>query len=218
MYAIIIGGGKVGYYLAKVLIQKGYEVALIERDKDKEAQFSAEFEDSFLLGDGCDPEILEEAGVNRADILIAVTGDDQDNLVACEMALRHFKVPRVIARVMDPRNQKIYQKMGIELTVNATQTIANLIEQEVLAQEIIPLLALRRGEIEIVEITVPNTSPVIGQPVRELALPPHCVLAALLRGELIILPRGDTIFFPNDHILILTSMDNVEELKKLFYE
>ncbi|MBI2876840.1 MAG: NAD-binding protein [Candidatus Tectomicrobia bacterium] len=217
MYAIIIGGGKVGYYLTKVLIQKGYEVTLIERDKDKEAKFSAEFGDGFLLGDGCDPEVLEEAGIQRADILIGVTGDDQDNLVACEMALRHFKVPQVIARVVDPRNQKIYQKMGIELIVNATETIATLIEQEVLAQEIIPLLSLRRGELEIVEITIPPTSPVIGQPVRELGLPPQCVLAALLRGEHIILPRGDTIFFPNDHLLILTNMDNVERLKKLFY-
>lgn len=218
MYAIIIGGGKVGYYLTRVLIQKGYEVTLIERDKDKEAQFSAEFGDSFLLGDGCDPEILEDAGINRADILIGVTGDDQDNLVACEMALRHFKVPQVIARVVDPRNQKIYKKMGIELIVNATETIASLIEQEVMAREIIPLLALRRGELEIVEITVPPTSPVIGQPVRDLRLPSHCILAALLRGEHIILPRGDTTFFPNDHILILTAMENVEELKKLFYE
>ena len=217
MYAIVVGGGKVGYHITKALLQKEYEVTLIERDRDMEAHLAKEFGDNFFLGDGCDPQILEETGINRADVLIAATGDDQDNLVVCEIALRHFKVPQVIGRVVDPKNKKIYQKMGIELTVDATAIVTNLIEQAVIAKEIIPLLSLGQGELEIVEITVPSDSPVTSQPVRNLKLPQKCVLAALLRGQHIILPRGDTTFLPNDHILILTAMSKVEELKKLFY-
>jgi len=217
MYIIVIGGGKVGYYLTRDLIQKGHEVTLIERDETNEPRLIREFGDNLFIGDGCDPQVLEEAGIKRADILIAATGDDQDNLVVCEMALRHFKVPRVIARVVNPRNKPLYKKMGIELTVDATEIITNLIEQAAIAQEIIPLLPLRRGELEIVEISIPPNSPGIHRPVRELELPADCILAALIRGEHIIIPRGDTVFLANDHLIILTSMRNADGLKKLFY-
>ena len=217
MYIIIVGGGKVGFYLTKDLIQKGHEVTLIERDEKNEPRLLREFGDSLFIGDGCDPQLLEEAGIKRADTLIAATGDDQDNLVVCEMGRRHFKVPRVIGRVVNPKNKALYKKMGIELTVNATEIITNLIEQAAIAQEIIPLLPLRRGDLEIVEISIPQDFPTITRTVRELELPTDCILAALIRGEHIVIPRGDTTLLPNDHLIILTSMSNADGLKKLFY-
>lgn len=218
MYLIIIGGGKVGYYLAKDLIEKGHEVTVIEKDQDKEGRFREAFGGIVVIGDGCDPGILEEAGICRADIVIAVTGNDEDNLVACEMAKRHFKVPKVIARVVNPRNRKIYEKLGIGAIVSSTEIISSLIEQEAITREIVPLLALKRGELELVEIHLAQDSSAIGSPLREISLPKDCIIAAIIRGDNVIIPRGDTVFSANDTVLVLASTHLATELPHLFYK
>jgi len=216
MYIIIIGGGKAGYFLTKTLLQRGHEVALIERDEQRSERLQEEFGDIVVHGE-CDPELLEEAGASRADILIAVTGRDETNLVVSLTAKELLRVPRVIARVFYPTNRGVFNQLGIELTVSSTDIICNLIEQEAIVQEILPLLPLKKGELEIVEIRVPAASPAIGMSAGSLPLPPASGLIALIRGEDILFPRADTTFFPHDTVLALTATKHVEELKKVFY-
>lgn len=216
MYAIIIGGGKVGYYLVQDLLAKGHEVAVIEREEVKCRRLTEEFGSIALEGDA-NPALLERAGAARADMLLAVTGDDEVNLVISLMAKRIFKVPRVIARVVNPRNRRVFNQLGITFTVSATDIITSLIEQEAITQEVIPLLSLQRGELEIVEMHLPTTSPVLKRPLRDLALPPDSVLISIIRGDRIIVPKGDTTFQANDTVLALTVTARVEELRQVFY-
>jgi len=216
MYAIIIGGGKVGYYLTQDLLAKGHEVAVIERDEARCRRLAEQF-GSVVLEGNADPALLEQAGATRADLLLAVTGDDEVNLVISLVGKRFFKVPRVIARVVNPRNRSVFNKLGITFTVSATDIITSLIEQEAITQEVLPLLSLQRGELEIVEMHLPAASPALKLPLRELVLPPDSVLISIIRGERIIVPRGDTIFQANDTVLALTVTARVEELRKVFY-
>jgi len=216
MYAIIIGGGKVGYYLVKDLLTKGHEVTVIEHNEAKCRRLIEEFGSIALEGDA-NPALLERAGAARADLLLAVTGDDEVNLVISLVGKRFFKVPRVIARVVNPRNRSVFNKLGITFTVSATDIITSLIEQEAITQEVLPLLSLQRGELEIVEMHLPAASPALKLPLRELVLPPDSVLISIIRGERIIVPRGDTTFQANDTVLALTVTARVEELRKVFY-
>jgi trk system potassium uptake protein TrkA len=216
MYAIIIGGGKVGYYLVKDLLAKGHEVTVIERDEAKCRRLIEEFGSIVLEGDA-NPALLERAGGGRADMLLAVTGEDEVNLVISLVAKRFFKVPRVIARVVNPRNRSVFNRLGVTFTVSATDIITSLIEQEAITQEVLPLLSLQRGELEIVEIHLPSTSPALKLPLRELVLPPDSVLISIIRGDRIIVPKGDTTFQANDTVLALTVTARVEELRKVFY-
>ena len=216
MYAIIIGGGKVGYYLVKDLLTKGHEVTVIEHNEAKCRRLIEEFGSIALEGDA-NPALLERAGAARADLLLAVTGDDEVNLVISLVGKRFFKVPRVIARVVNPRNRSVFNKLGITFTVSATDIITSLIEQEAITQEVLPLLSLQRGELEIVEMHLPAASPALKLPLRELVLPPDSVLISIIRGDRIIVPRGDTTFQANDTVLALTVTARVEELRKVFY-
>ncbi len=145
MYLIVAGGGKVGYYLTKALRAGGQEVTLIERTRSRFELLQEEFGDVALLGDACEIATLEQAGAARADLVAAVTGDDEDNLVICQMAKRKFKVKRVIARINNPKNEVTFQLLGIDETVSSTKLIYSLIQQEVEVADVIPLTALRRG-------------------------------------------------------------------------
>lgn len=215
MYIIIVGGGRAGYYLTKDLLRREHEVTLIERDERKCQRLQDAFGDIVLQGD-CDPELMKQAGVERADVLISVTGTDETNLVVA-LTAKQLGVPRVIARVFDPKNREVFQRLGVNLTVSSTEIICNLIEQEAVTQEILPLLSIQRGELEIVEVHVPVNSPAIDIPVRNLPLPVQSNLICLIRGEEITFPRGNTSFHPNDTVVALTSAKRVDELKKVFY-
>jgi len=216
MYAVIVGGGKVGYYLAKDLLARGHEVTIIERDERKCQRIQDDLGSIVLEGE-CTTDLLEQAGASRADVFIAVTGEDETNLVLCQIAKRFFHIPRAIARVVNPKNRKVFNQLGIELTVSATDIITSLIEQEMATQEILPLLALRRGTLQIVELHLPADSPALEKTVQQLPLPEESILISILRGDQIIVPRGDTAFRPNDTVLALTATARADELKKVFY-
>lgn len=216
MNIVIVGGGTVGYHLTKALIARGHEVTVIEPNEDRCRLFTEECGEVVVRGE-CDVALLRKAGTERANVLIAVADQDETNLVACLIARRLLKVPRVIARVVDPRNRTTFDKLGIDLTVSSTGIICNLIEQGAITTEIIPLLALGKGDLEIVELVLPPDSPALSVPLKDLPLPGDSVLISIIRGDQIVFPRGSTTFHPNDTILALTSTKGVEQLKRVFY-
>ena len=218
MYIIIVGGGSVGYYLARTLMKANHEVLLMERDRSSHRRLAEELGDSVMQGDGCEVRIMEEAGGGRADAVVAVTGDDEDNLVICQMAKLKFNVPRTIARVNNPRNEELYHRLGVDGTVSSTKIIYNLIEQEIETGEVIPLAALKRGNIEIVEIEIGLKSPVLNKKVADLTLPHDALIISLIRGEHGMLPTADTRLLDGDGVIALVNADLEHELRDVFAE
>ncbi|KRT69976.1 MAG: K+ transport system, NAD-binding component [candidate division NC10 bacterium CSP1-5] len=216
MNVVIVGGGTVGYHLTKALLARGHEVTVIEPNEDR-CRLLMEGCGKVVVRGECDVALLREAGTARANVLIAVADQDETNLIACLLARRILKVPRVIARVVDPKNRTTFKELGINLTVSSTDIICNLIEQEAITTEIIPLLALAKGDLEIVELVLPPDSPVLSVSLKDLPLPADSVLISIIRGDQTVFPRGSTTFRPNDTILALTSTKGVEQLKRVFY-
>src|ERR1051326_6740347 len=201
MYIIIVGGGSVGYYLARALMKTSHEILLMERDRQAHRRLAEELGEAVMQGDGCEVRIMEEAGMSRADAVVAVTGDDEDNLVICQMAKLNFSVPRAIARVNNPRNEELYHRLCIDATVSSTKIIYNLIEQEIETGEVIPLAALKRGNIEIVEIEIGPKSPVLNRKISEVKLPPDALIISLVRQDHGMIPVSDTAFENGDSVL-----------------
>jgi trk system potassium uptake protein TrkA len=218
MYIIIVGGGNVGYYLAKTLVGARHEVLLLEKDRPRYRTISEELGEVVMQGDGCQADIQAEAGFGRADVVVAVTGSDDDNLVVCQMAKMEFNVPRTISRVNDPRNELLFEQLGIDATVSSTKIIYNLIEQEVGGGEVIPLAALNRGNIEIVEIEIGPKSPVTGKEIRELTLPAETLIMSIIRNEHGILPAAETRLTTGDSVIALVNADKEHELRVIFEE
>jgi len=213
---IIVGAGNVGYYLAKTLMNAGHEVLLIERDKRRCSLLQDEFGEMVMRGRGDEIHTMREAGADRADIVVACTGDDEDNLIISQIAKWYFNVPRTVARINDPRNEAIFQQLGIDATVSSTNIIYHLIEQELETGEIIPLAALKRGNIEIVDVELSSRSPVVGRSVQNLALPPDALIVCIIRHENAMLPHGDTVLEPGDSVIALVSAQNERQLRKVF--
>ena len=165
MYIIVVGGGKIGYHLARALLAEGHEVLVIERDRSRVEFICGELGGICLLGDGCEAAVLAEAGTSRADMLIAVTGDDEDNLVACQVAKHKFKVPRTIARSSNPKNEDLFRMLGIDFTVSSTNVIMENIQQEVPTHILTHLLTIQGKGIELVEIKIPADSKSVGKKV-----------------------------------------------------
>src|SRR2546426_11579798 len=180
MYAIVVGGGKVGYYLAKEMLDTDHEVLVIEKDGAKCERIAQDLGDVVLKGDGCEAATMEVAGFGRADMVIAVTGDDEDNLVSCQVAKVKFDVPRTIARINNPKNEAIFRKLGIDTTVSATAAILAQIEQELPEHPLMRLLTLKGGGLEIVEVKVPAFASVVGRRIRELMLPAESISVLLV--------------------------------------
>lgn len=215
MYVIVVGGGKVGYYLAKALIAEGHEVLLVEKDKKRFMQLSDELGEIVFWGDGCEVKTLEEIGTKRCNVVVACTGDDEDNLVISQLARNRFKTPRAIAKINDPEKEEVFEKLGIKTTVSSTKIIFNLIEQEVDVEEIIPLMSLKRGKVEIVEVELKKNSPLVNKQIKDLHLSSDCVFATVIRGEEILFPRGDTILLQGDTLIALTTPEKEKKLKDL---
>jgi trk system potassium uptake protein TrkA len=218
MYVIIVGGGNVGYYLAKTLADERHEVLLLEKDRARYRTISEELGELVMQGDGCEVAIQTQAGFGRADAVVAVTGSDDDNLVVCQMSKMEHNVPRTISRVNDPRNEKLFHELGIDATVSSTKIIYNLLEQEVGGGEVIPLAALNRGNIEIVEIEIGVHAPVLGQEIKLLQMPQEALIISVLRDDHAILPSGDTQFEAGDRVIVLVRADQEHALRDLFAE
>jgi trk system potassium uptake protein TrkA len=216
MYIIIVGAGKVGYHLGSLLIAEGHEVMLIEEDRSKVDTLSLEFHDSIMVGDGSFVEVLREAGANRADVVVAVTGNDEDNLVICQVTKLVFLRPRTIARVNNPRNEELFTGLGIDASVSATKIINAIIEEQVKAGDmVIPLLTLKGGDVEIVEVELSRSSPILKKKIKDLVLPPGSIFIAVIRGEEVIIPYGETEFQPEDKVLALVKRTSEQALREM---
>jgi trk system potassium uptake protein TrkA len=216
MYIIIGGGGEVGYYLARNLLQQGHEVLLMEKDPVRVQTLSDELGQSIFKGDACEARVLEEAGARRADVVIAVTGEDEDNLVICQVAKQRFNVGRTIARLNNPRNDVLFQKLGIDVTVSPTRSILSLIETELPGRRFVMLMTLKRAGLEIVELNIPVISPVVGKKLSQINLPRRCNLALVIRDQEPIFPTGDTELQANDDVYALVTDEGEEELRRIF--
>jgi len=216
MYVIIAGGGKVGLYLSKALVDAGHEVLVIEKDASRAATLAEELDELVLQGDACEMRTMKETGMQRADAVVAVTGDDEDNLVICQMAKRRFNVPRTIARVNDPKNEDIFQRLGIDETLSSTRVILNLIEQRIETGEVIPLAALRRGNVEIVEIDLTRESAVVGRTIGSLDFPPGSLVISIIRDDHAIVPHAKTELKAEDSVIALVEASREPEVRRLF--
>jgi trk system potassium uptake protein TrkA len=216
VYIIIVGGGKVGFYLASELVAEGNEILVIEQEPAKVQRINDELGDVAVQGDGCEAAVLENAGTGRADMFIAVTGDDEDNLVACQVARKKFNVPRTIARLNNPKNALIFKKLGIDTTVSATAAIMAHIEQELPTHHLIPLLSLRGSGLQIVEAQITDASPACGRKLSELLLPQQTLIALVIDANgHPHLPNGDTELAAGDKVLAVARPDAHDTLQQV---
>jgi trk system potassium uptake protein len=221
MYIIVVGGGKVGFYLAKELLEEGHEVLVIEKDEHgpRSAVIAEELGDVVITGDGCEAAVLEAAGTGRADMLIAVTGDDEDNLVACQVAKNRFRVPRTMARINNPKNELIFRKLGIDVTVSATTAILNQIEQELPTHRLVPLMHLRgKSGLEMVEVKIPANAAIVGKRADELVLPQGSMLALIVDPDGAPRLPGDSTIAPEDEVIAITRIESEEQLRRALTE
>ncbi|RIK34681.1 MAG: potassium transporter TrkA [Chloroflexi bacterium] len=217
MLVIVVGGGKVGSYLAGLLQAEGHSVRVVEQQFDHIARLRAELPSAAVVeGSGSDPDVLERAGVRQAQVVAAMTGDDETNLVVTNLARVEFGVPRVIARVNNPRNAWLYTpEMGVDVAVNQADLIAHLILEEMSLGDMMTLLKLRRGEFALVEERVHPSAAAAHRLVAELDLPAECVLTAVLRQGRLLIPRGNTRLEPGDEVLALVYAPQAQRLAAL---
>jgi len=207
--AVIAGGGAVGRHLAGDLLRRGHEVLLIEQELAHLgiARESAP-EVDYVLGDACEPWVLEEAGLRKADVVVAATGDDEDNLVISLLAKQEFGVPRVLARVNHPRNEWMFtEQWGVDQAVSVPHLLTALVEEAVTVGDLVRLLRLEGGKIALVEMTIPDPSPNAGRPLYELRLPQDAVVVAVLREGHVVIPQPETVITPGDEVLALSSAE-----------
>ncbi|MEK6322681.1 MAG: NAD-binding protein [Acidobacteriota bacterium] len=207
-YILISGGGKVGVNLARELYESGHEVALIERDAARAVALSAKLDCEVFVGDSSTHDVLEVASAFRARVFVAATGSDQDNLIACQVAKKVFGVPKTIARASNPKNEEVMARLGVDSTVSSTAIIQQVIERELPTVRIKTLLSLQAGAFQILEYPLDDTSPASGRAVREVDLPQESNLIAILRGNTMVVPRGETKLEDGD---IVVALVNTEE-------
>ena len=222
MYIVITGGGKVGEYLAVVLLRSGNEVAIIEQEADVADRLSMVLEGRYLIirGDGCDSKFQEDAGIRKADVFVAATGQDDNNLVSCEIASRVYDVPRCIARVNAPKNQRIFRALGIEC-ISSTEMIANLIEEETLMGSVHVMSSLTHGDVVLTEVAVPlmayhdNDE---GLLVYDVPMPENSLIVAVSSKDDVEVAGEETRLYPGDTVVIASDRDKVTEVRDVIRE
>jgi trk system potassium uptake protein TrkA len=203
LYVIIVGAGKVGWNLARELIDKGHEVTLIEADRRRYLVVEEELEHAVQYGDATELWVLERAGIQRADLVIAVTGDDEDNMLVCQVAKEKYLCERVIARVNNPRNLQHFKLLNIQPVVSATDLILRLIEHEVPRYGLVHLLALEEERLEIIELEVQPEAPAAGTRVADVPLPDGSLIISVLREGKGFVPKADTVIEAGDQVLLV---------------
>jgi len=212
MYIIIVGAGRIGFNLAQKLIQDKHTVTVIEKDKARCEGISERLDAMVINGDGCEPRFLEDAEVGRADVIAAVTSEDEDNLIVCQLAKEVFGVRRTVARVNNPKNEKIFSELGVDVPVNSTTIIAKIIEEEASFEDFVNLMTFKRGKLALVRVDLTADSPVIDKRIMDIVIPENSVFVSIVRGESIVVPKGDTVLKKGDDVIALTMIENERQL------
>ena len=213
MFIIVVGGSQIGFNLTKSMIDEGHEVLLLERDRARYNVLVKDLGENVFYGDGCEVDTLRQVGASRADLLIAVTGRDEQNLVSCQLAKVLYMVPKTLAEVNDPKNEELFKSLGVDLTINTTTHVSALIGHRLNIDLLMPLLTFRN--LEIVQAEIDETSLAVNRPLRDLPLPPDTLLIAAIREGEAVLLKGDSVLLPNDSVIALTKRDSEAELRKI---
>lgn len=216
MKILVAGGGNVGRHLARILVRAGHDVVVIDRDAARLDRAREESGATVIQGDATEPSLLERSGVRVTDVVVAATGHDEDNLVVSSLAKFEFGVPQVVGRVKNASNAWLYEPdMGVDVLVSAPHTIAQLIEEQVAVGDVVELLQLAGGHAALLEATLPGDSPVVGRVVSEVAWPPDCVPAVVIRGARVLPVPGETVLQAGDRVLCVTDVAQMEPLHRL---
>ncbi|MCM8818001.1 MAG: NAD-binding protein [Candidatus Omnitrophica bacterium] len=207
MNIIIVGAGNVGYYLAEKLSEKNY-VVLIEKESKLSEKIASQLNCLVISGDGCDPEVLKKAGIKKADVIAAVTGNDEDNLIICQIAKEIFNVKRTVARVNNPKNMKTFDELGVDLPISGTALLAQAIEETVNWEDFITLFTFKRGKLSILRIDLPKDSPIVNKKLNEIQLPEDSAIVVVIRENEFTIPKEGFIFKENDEIIAITKVEN----------
>lgn len=203
MNIFIVGAGKVGYYLVKTLLPNKYRITIVEKSQEYCNKLASDLEVAVVHGDGTDINLLSEAGAQHADVFIAVTGKDQDNLIACQLAKRNFHIKRTIARVNNPKNIAVFEKLGVDIAVSSTSIIAEMIEKEIDFATVKTLAKLKRGDLMLSEVLLSRKSQACNKKVMDMKLPKEAMLMSVIRGDETFVPNGQTVLRENDTIFII---------------
>ena len=208
MRIIMVGGDKTVYFLARQFASRDYHVTIINRDPARSKELAEQTKATVVFGDGSDIKRLEEAGARRADVVMALTSHDQDNLIACQIAQKIYGVPRTMALVNDPENEEVFQKLGISAVFSATKIIASLIEQQADFEDITALIPIANGRVNVTDVRLDATSPAIGKSLAEIDLTRGSLVACIIRDDQVVVPHGSTHLLVNDHLILISQPDN----------
>jgi trk system potassium uptake protein TrkA len=216
MSVLIVGGGKIGAYIASLLQSKSKESIVIEKDKEVYEKLKNNFTFKVIYGDGCSPQVLKDAGIDGAEVVVATTGDDEDNFVVCQLAKYEFDVPKVVARINSPQNEWLFTKeMGIDVSVSVADIIGRMLLEDYSGIELLSDV-ITKTNLELMRFTVKKGSPAVNKKIEELTTPPDCIFVLILRQGKEIVPKKETEFLENDRILALITDENKDALSKIF--
>lgn len=216
MKTIVVGGGKVAYYLTKSLVENDYDVTIVEIDKDAGQYVANSLEVPVVRGDGTSKKVLLKAGIEHCDALIAVTGRDEANLVCCQIAKKIFNVPKTVAKVNNPKNANSMRMLGVDIAVSGTDTIIKALEHEVDNSRIKELIPLNNGKAAVFEVIIPDNYVYSGKELCDIKLPENCNVVSITRGDEFIIPRGKTKIMSNDILLVVTAVNVANEVRRTF--
>ena len=212
MYIIVIGGGRIGESLISMLVNEGHDIALIEKDPEKARHMAENYDILVIKGDGSEANYLEDAGIHKADVLIACTGNDQINFVACQLAKSTYHVKKVIARTTNPSNKVLYEKLGVDVVVSTTEAAAKAIYAGIKGFTAVLTFS---GDVEMIYAKITDRSPVVNRKLSEIHMPWGSIIATILRNGQIIVPRGDESLLPGDEIAIVSKKGVEQKVREL---
>ncbi|MSQ41180.1 MAG: TrkA family potassium uptake protein [Dehalococcoidia bacterium] len=215
MYAVIVGCGRMGFNLARALLEQGHEVTVTERDLERSKVANEQLGQVVVVGDGCEPQVLREAGAQRADVLVALTGKDEDNLVACQVAKHLFRVSRTIALVNNPKNEKLFHLLGVDVQLSHTSMVLQHVEEELPGAGVVHMEGLRGSNWELVSIKIPSDAMAVGKPLREMRLPQGSVVSLVIGADgLAHFPSENILLHTGDQLLVVTSPESEETVRE----
>jgi trk system potassium uptake protein TrkA len=216
MRVAIAGAGNVGLFIANDLAETGHEVLLMEQSEDVAARLAVHKGVDLVVADACEVTSLRAAGLDTCEVVVAATGDDEDNLVISLLAKQEFAVPRVIARVNHPKNEWLFnENWGVDLSVSTPHLITALVEEAVSVGRLVRILQFERGTVRLVEVTLADNSPVIDEAIKDLDIPRDATIVAVLRGQHVVMPRGDTVFEAGDEVLAMVTSESEDDVRKI---